>query len=272
MKNDYYVYMYIDPRNNEEFYYGKGRGKRKFIHLKGTADSDKTQRIAEIRKAGSDPIIKVIAAGLTEDEAHLIETTLLWKLGRFTDNIASGNMSKKFRRKDTLHIDMPGFDFNNEIYRANVGEQKLKSKIGRKWEDCIKYGFLCAGGGNKWIDLIKSLNVGDILVVYLTGKGFVGIGRVKAKAVPAIDFKVKEKPILNINTLGKYDGNKNNLNNCQYMAKIKWIKTLDRDAAVKASGKGFNLRGALVSISKNSKMIQFINRELGTDLNKLAKK
>jgi hypothetical protein len=29
MKNDYYVYVYIDPRNFEEFYYGKGRGNRK---------------------------------------------------------------------------------------------------------------------------------------------------------------------------------------------------------------------------------------------------
>ncbi len=24
--NDYYVYVYIDPRNFEEFYFGKGRG------------------------------------------------------------------------------------------------------------------------------------------------------------------------------------------------------------------------------------------------------
>ena len=27
--NDYYVYVYIDPRNYEEFYFGKGRGSRK---------------------------------------------------------------------------------------------------------------------------------------------------------------------------------------------------------------------------------------------------
>ena len=25
---DYYVYVYIDPRNHEEFYYGKGKGSR----------------------------------------------------------------------------------------------------------------------------------------------------------------------------------------------------------------------------------------------------
>lgn len=31
--SDYYVYVYIDPRNYEEFYYGKGKGNRKDAHL-----------------------------------------------------------------------------------------------------------------------------------------------------------------------------------------------------------------------------------------------
>jgi hypothetical protein len=196
MSNDYYVYMYIDPRNNEEFYYGKGRGRRKFSHLRGKSDTEKNNRIKAIRKAGAEPIIKVIAAGLTENEALLIETTLLWKLGRFTDNVAPGIMSKKFRPKNSLHHDLPGFDFYNEIYRANVGEPKNTKTIGRKWEDCAKYNFVCAGSGSKWINLIKGLNVDDILVMYLTGKGFVGVGKVQAEAVPAKDFKIKGKSIL----------------------------------------------------------------------------
>jgi len=34
--NNYYVYVYIDPRNHEEFYYGKGKGSRKnFTHIGG---------------------------------------------------------------------------------------------------------------------------------------------------------------------------------------------------------------------------------------------
>lgn len=31
--SDYYVYVYIDPRSLEEFYYGKGKGSRKYAHL-----------------------------------------------------------------------------------------------------------------------------------------------------------------------------------------------------------------------------------------------
>ena len=37
--NDYYVYVYIDPRNFEEFYFGKGKGNRKNAHLSDNTDS-----------------------------------------------------------------------------------------------------------------------------------------------------------------------------------------------------------------------------------------
>lgn len=49
---DYYVYVYIDPRNFEEFYYGKGKGSRKEAHLHDGGDSEKAKRINDIRKPG----------------------------------------------------------------------------------------------------------------------------------------------------------------------------------------------------------------------------
>ena len=39
--NNYYVYVYIDPRNLEEFHYGKGKGSRKDAHLEDVSDSQK---------------------------------------------------------------------------------------------------------------------------------------------------------------------------------------------------------------------------------------
>ena len=38
--NKFYVYVYIDPRNLEEFYFGKGQGSRKNAHLSDTSDSE----------------------------------------------------------------------------------------------------------------------------------------------------------------------------------------------------------------------------------------
>lgn len=76
--DDYYVYVYIDPRNHEEFYYGKGRGLRKESHLQDDSDTEKTRRIKAIQDQGLNPIIRVIASKLSEHDALLIERTLLW--------------------------------------------------------------------------------------------------------------------------------------------------------------------------------------------------
>ena len=63
---DFYVYVYVDPRNYEEFYYGKGRGARRVAHLSDTTDSEKVSRINAIRKEGLEPIVRTIAAGLRD--------------------------------------------------------------------------------------------------------------------------------------------------------------------------------------------------------------
>ena len=57
----YYVYVYIDPRNFEEFYYGKGTGSRSHAHLQDVGDSVKVARIKAIQKEGLEPIIRIIA-------------------------------------------------------------------------------------------------------------------------------------------------------------------------------------------------------------------
>src|SRR5450759_5022128 len=138
---DFYVYVYVDPRNYEEFYYGKGKGARRIAHLSDETDSEKVARINAIRKEGLDPIVRTIAAGLTEQEALLIETTLIWKLGKNLTNLASGHFVSLFRPHNTLHKELPSFDFQNGIYLVNVGEGPT-----RNWDDCLRLGFLAAGG------------------------------------------------------------------------------------------------------------------------------
>jgi hypothetical protein len=64
--NDYYVYVYIDPRDFKPFYYGKGKGSRKQAHLLDTGESEKSQRIADIKKEGLEPLIRVLARDLSE--------------------------------------------------------------------------------------------------------------------------------------------------------------------------------------------------------------
>ena len=51
-KLKYYVYLYSDPSTGRVFYVGKGAGNRAFSHLDEESDSDKAEKIRQIRKSG----------------------------------------------------------------------------------------------------------------------------------------------------------------------------------------------------------------------------
>lgn len=226
---DYYVYVYIDPRNHEEFYYGKGKGSRKNAHLNSEADTEKTKRIAAIRKARQEPIIRVVARGLTEGEALLVEKTLLHKLGKSLTNISSGHYADKFRPHDTLHMELSGFDYKSGVYYYNVGQGEH-----RQWTDYRKYGFISAGQGPKWARAICGFNVGDIFAAYLKRKGYVGIGRIITKARPIREVKINGRPLISLPLkCKKMDDNIDSDTKCEYVALVKWIKSVSEDKAKK---------------------------------------
>jgi hypothetical protein len=70
-KLGYYVYAYIDPRNSEIFYVGKGCGQRVLAHLEESRESEKTRRIGELRDAGLKPQIHILAHGMQDEETAL---------------------------------------------------------------------------------------------------------------------------------------------------------------------------------------------------------
>jgi hypothetical protein len=74
----YYVYLYIDPRNEQPFYVGKGQGGRALSHLSEEAESRKCARIAELRADGKEPRIDILAHGLRDEEtAFRIEAAVI---------------------------------------------------------------------------------------------------------------------------------------------------------------------------------------------------
>ncbi|MCO6045923.1 hypothetical protein NG895_18645 [Aeoliella sp. ICT_H6.2] len=101
----YYVYLYIDPRNEQVFYIGKGKGNRAFVHLKGTRDNDKVRRITELRKLNLEPRIEILKYGLTEKEALLVEATAidLLDISNLT-NAARGHGSRYGARASVQEI------------------------------------------------------------------------------------------------------------------------------------------------------------------------
>lgn len=263
----HYVYVYIDPRDYEEFYYGKGKGNRKKSHLKDTADSEKTRRIRDIRRDGLEPIVRVVAAGLTEEEAYLIEATLIWKLGRNLTNNVGGRYSDRFRPQKTLHKHLPGFDSQNQIYYFNVGEGKH-----RNWDDCRKYGFISAGGGPKWVRQVRDeLVPGDIIVAYLRRHGFVGIGKVIAAPVPYHQFLHQNRPLhyygLHAKEMPEYSGD---LDRCEWPATVEWLKSVPREQAKWKRNAGlFTTQLVKASLNKQPKTMQFLEDSFGINFSEL---
>jgi uncharacterized protein len=267
MTTDFYVYVYIDPRNFEEFYYGKGRGSRKHAHLDDATDTEKTRRIAAIKKEGLEPIIRVVARNMSEKDALLVEKTLLWRLGRTLTNVATGHFGDNFRPQDTMHLRMPGFDFRNGIYYYNVGDG-----LHRCWEDYREHSFISAGQGPQWRDQIKAFSPGDIIAAYLKGRGFVGIGRIAAEAVPIRQAVVAGRPLLGSDLqCRQMDDNCEDDEMCEYVALVTWLKSVPRaDAKWNKSSGLYTTTHIRASLERQPQTIEFLEEQFDVDLGALA--
>jgi uncharacterized protein len=264
--NSFYVYVYIDPRNYEEFYFGKGRGSRKDAHLSDGSDSEKARRIAAIHKAGLKPIIRVIARGLSEHDALLVEKTLLWKLGRQLTNVSSGHYSENFRPHDTLHLTLSGFDYQCEIYYYNVGEGPH-----RNWDDYRAFGFISAGQGARWRDAMLALEKGDVIAAYLKNHGFVGIGSITERAKPVREVLIAGKPLLShaLRCRGMAESAESD-DLCEYVATVKWAASVERGQAKWKSKAGlYTTTHVRASLDAQPDTIEFLEREFAVNIRDL---
>jgi hypothetical protein len=264
--NDYYVYVYIDPRSYQEFYFGKGRGSRKDAHLSENSDSEKSKQIKAIQKEGLEPIVRVIARNLSEHDALLVEKTLLWKLGKQLTNISSGHYASNFRPHSSLHKKLSGFDYRNGLYYYNIGECET-----RCWIDYKTYGFISAGGGTQWREQILSFEQGDVVAAYLKGKGFVGIGKIISTAKPVRDVIINRKPLLSYPleqpNLGAM---RDNDDLSEYVALVEWAESVNAsDAKWKAKSGLYTTPLIKASLDNQPKTVSFLEDSFDLSIKKL---
>ena len=266
MNKEYYVYVYIDPRNYEEFYYGKGKGSRKDSHEKDDSDNEKTRRIKSILSDNLKPIIRVVAANLTEEEAFLIEKTLLWKLGKTLTNISSGYYADKFRPKNTMHLELSGFDFQNNLYYYNIGEGET-----RNWDDYKEYGFISAGQGTQWRDPMLKFKEGDIIAAYLKSKGFVGIGRILSRAKRVNEVTRGGVPLCSLPLVEpNLSSNSDSLEKSEYICDVQWLTCVDRkEAKWKPKSGLFTTQLIRASLDNQPKTIKFLSESFNLDIQRL---
>lgn len=89
-KLGWYCYVYIDPRNSEAFYVGKGKQWRAWAHLKPSAPNIFLRnKITQIRSDGCEPLIEIIQVA-SNDDAMTLERILISHYGR--RDLATGSL------------------------------------------------------------------------------------------------------------------------------------------------------------------------------------
>lgn len=106
-KLGHYVYAYIDPRNEEIFYVGKGCRTRALAHLSLQRRSLKLDLIGEIRRSGLEPRIDILAHGLPDEKTALwVEAAVidaLWTTDRLTNRVR-GHHSRDWGRVELSEL------------------------------------------------------------------------------------------------------------------------------------------------------------------------
>lgn len=150
----YYVYLYIDPRDGQPFYVGKGQGGRALSHLSEEAESRKCARIAELRAEGKVPRIDVLAHALRDEEtAFRIEAAVidLFGLDALTNEVRGWRSLQLGRiplpeltmyyAAKPVEVEVPALLIRiNRLYRHNMTPQELYEATRGVW----KLGVRCA--------------------------------------------------------------------------------------------------------------------------------
>ena len=157
----YYVYLYVDPRDDKPFYVGKGRGRRVLAHLSTRGESRKARVLEELREAGLEPQLDILARELADEETALrIEAAVIDLLGLDNlTNLVRGSQSIKLGRVPlqeliTQYMARPVWDIEepvlliriNQRYRPRMSPEALNEATRGIWKlgprrEGAKYAF-----------------------------------------------------------------------------------------------------------------------------------
>ena len=124
--------------------------------------------------------------------------------------------------------------WNGEVY-ASFGHDE-----GRLWPEARQFGFISAGGGTWYSNSLNLLSVGDRIWVKAPGHGFVGVGRVKGKSIPASEFKLPtssgDQPALDVLKGNYHRSLQGDLDRSEYFVPVEWLQTVSIEEAVQEVG------------------------------------
>lgn len=156
----YYTYMLIDPRTQQPFYVGKGKGDRCRHHLDSRAKGENKRKdslIENIRNENLEPLIKIIENFSDENLAYELEEKLISHFGRkgIDKNGILMNFCQSNRPPSHKGLKRSPETIEKLKNRKISDETKLKMSESQKGEKNTMYGKPGINLGKKFTDQHK---------------------------------------------------------------------------------------------------------------------
>ena len=181
-ESNYVVYAYIDPRDNEPFYIGRGTLHRAYVHLSQHSfarqyTSPFAQRVSLMLSQEVYPEVHIIRGGLTSDQAWEAEAALIYLVGRQVTggslcNIHAGREepAKGYTLRSAYHVQgkqcvcwgetFPSYAAAARDPRSNVTVDQMYRRATRGWSPERAASTIVQGAGREslcWGELFPSL-------------------------------------------------------------------------------------------------------------------
>jgi hypothetical protein len=189
-----------------------------------------TERMVTYLATSYDVPINVLFFAYYEDDGrkYLART---WMIDEGSSR-TTRPMSKSNRKQEP---------WNGQDWYVSFGEEHGS----RSWEDARKYGFVSAGGGTWFSRTLRQVPVGARVFVYIPKSGYVGVAEVTGdpqtyeSALLSVDGN--EIPMMSIELAGKYvhdldRDSDDDQDRDEWILPVRWIQTVDRSAALRATG------------------------------------
>ena len=108
----------------------------------------------------------------------------------------------------------------------------------RNWRDAVRYGFITAGGGLWYTRTMHQLKEGSRVWINIPKVGYVGVGKVTGTVIKAIDYRINDKGLEELDTNTDYSLPRfhDNDDDCEYLVPINWEKAVTESEAVFETG------------------------------------
>jgi hypothetical protein len=131
----------------------------------------------------------------------------------------------------------------------------------RHWTNCVQYGYIAAGGGPRYSDALRRLELGALIVAYQRGLGYLGYGVATKLATPVHQFELLDGAFLEERINPETRNIQIDQNDWEYAVGVQWKKHFKLSQP--KTFKGVFANQNVVCKLSDTKTVRFVRQEFG---------